>query len=347
MTVNLPFKNAVAGSLILAVFGGWLFAYCGVPLGWLIGSLIAVAVSQAFGLKPIKCKPFMPYVRGAVGTLLGATVTMSFLQLAIASWASILFLLASMILTILSGYVLLSWCFKVNPTTALLCSIPGGMTEMSMLSERPNCDQVQVATTHLFRVVLAVLVMPLVIAALYDIEINGASSNVNQSPMSLRDWCFFALCIASGVLLEKRCSLKASAILIPFGVCAALHLFGITDFVVPKYVVNLAQLAIGINLGSKFGNFNCKSLGTVSIAALAVVFGQILISVSLGLLAAMALSGDPITYIIAYSPGGLAEMSIIAVAMQLEAAFVALNHLFRLTAALMIAPTLLAYVENK
>jgi len=336
-----------AGSLTLAVFGGWFFSYMGVPLGWLIGSLLTVVVTQAMGLTPLPCKPFMPFVRGSVGALLGATVTVSFLQLILDSWASILFLIASMALTIISGYLLLRKVFKVNGTTALLCSIPGGMTEMSMMSERPGCDQIQVATTHLFRVGLAVLTMPLVIAALYHIEISRDPSEGTYLSMSIIDWGFFILCVMSGALLERRFNLQASVILIPFGLCAALHLSGITDFTVPRYIVDLAQLFIGLNLGSKFGNLTRSSMKRVATTALAVVSSQIAIAIGLGLCASAVLSGDPITYIISYSPGGLAEMSIIAVAMHLEAAFVALNHLFRLTAALLIAPSLLDLVERK
>ncbi|EXJ12595.1 Putative ammonia monooxygenase [Nitrincola nitratireducens] len=80
-------------------------------------------------------------------------------------------------------------------------------------------------------------------------------------------------------------------------------------------------------------------------AALAIVTLQIGVSVAVGFAAAATLSGDTITYLISYAPGGLAEMSIIAVAMQLEAAFVALNHLLRLTLSLLIAPLLLRFVK--
>lgn len=333
-------------STLLAGAGGWLLAHLGIPLGWLIGSLLTVVLTQPMGLKPVNCKPVMRYVRSGVGTLLGATVTLSFLQLVLASWPSILFLILSMILTIGSGYLLLYKGFKVSPTTALLCSIPGGMTEMAMMSERAGCDQVQVATTHLFRVALAVLIMPLAIAALYHIEINRNPAGSSLLSMSIGDWALFALCVFSGAYFEKRFNMQATVILIPFALCAALHMVGLTDFTVPRIVVDAAQLIIGINLGSKFGALKRSSLRRVALTALTAVLCQIAIAVGLGILASTLLFGDAITYIIAYAPGGLAEMSIIAVAMHLEAAFVALNHLFRLIASLLIAPSLLAFVER-
>ncbi|WP_245832259.1 AbrB family transcriptional regulator [Oceanospirillum sanctuarii] len=340
------FTTFFTSSFTIAVLAGWIFSYLGIPLGWLIGSLLAVVVTQAIGIKPLACKPYLPYVRGAVGTLLGVTVTFEFIQLVIDSWASIVFLLAAMALTILSGYYTLSRVFNVDRTTSLLCSIPGGMTEISMLSERPGCDQVQVATTHLFRVGLAVLAMPLIVASLYNIEISKAPEDAGFGTMSFIDWLFFGFCVMSGAFFEKRFKLQASVILIPFCITALLHLSGITEFEVPTYIVNIAQLLIGINLGSKFGTLTRSAIKRVSFTSLVIVVIQIGIAVGLGLLAAIALDRDPITFIISYSPGGLAEMSIIAVAMHLEAAFVALNHLFRLTAALLITPVLLSIVSS-
>lgn len=289
----------------------------------------------------------MPLVRSSVGTLLGASVTATFLHLIVNSWGAVLVLAGSMVLTIGTGFVLLNRVFKVDGATALLSSIPGGIAEMSMMSERPGCDHLQVATTHLFRVALVVLTTPLIIGYLFHVEIgNSDATDTASQVMSVSGWLLFALCVVAGVYLERQFKLKATALLIPFTLSAALHLSDLTDFQVPRFIIDLVQLVLGINLGSKFGNLNRSALHRVAVRALSLVITQIAIAMSLGVSAAELFSGDTITYILAFSPGGLAEMSIIAVALHAEAAFVAVIHLVRITAALIIAPILLARVER-
>ena len=334
-------------SLTLPILGGWLCAYFGVTLGWLIGSLATTAVIQYLGLPQIRSKPLMPLVRSAVGTLLGAGITATFLQLVLHSWGALLVLAASMVLTIGSGFLLLNRVFKIDGATALLSSIPGGIAEMSMMSERPGCDHLQVATSHLFRITLVVLTIPLLIEYLFHIEIGTADVAATASQyMTVDGWLLFGFCLLAGVYLERRFDLKASALLIPFALSAALHLSNLTDFQIPRFVIEIVQLVLGINLGSKFGDLGRAALRRVAVRALCLVLTQIVIALSLGVMAAQLFSGDVITYVIAFSPGGIAEMSIIAVALNAEAAFVAVIHLVRITASLIIAPALLARLEQ-
>lgn len=56
---------------------------------------------------------------------------------------------------------------------------------------------------------------------------------------------------------------------------------------------------------------------------------------------------DPLALLLAYAPGGLAEMSLIVVAVNTDPAFVGLHHMFRVLVTLMVAPLLLSLLTEK
>lgn len=329
----------------VASAGGWLVDQAGIPIGWLIGSLMVTISLSVFGIHAPSITKVMPYVKSSIGALLGASVTIAFVQLLFSAWASIIFLLISVALTIGLGYLLLKHLFKLDNATSMLCSIPGGMTEMSLLSERAGCDQAQVAVAHLFRITLAVLTLPFIISFFSGITFSVEAST-HQSSMSWIDWSLFLVCILGGGYSEVKFKLQAGVILIPFILCAGLQLSGITSFEIPSALVAIAQIAIGIHIGGKFKLLTRFTLKRALQSSLSLVFLQIMISVLIAFAATIMIGGDLVTYIISYAPGGLAEMSIVAVAMQLEAAFVAVNHLIRLSLSLLIAPLLLRWVKS-
>ncbi len=78
-----------------------------------------------------------------------------------------------------------------------------------------------------------------------------------------------------------------------------------------------------------------------------VVALQISVAFSGALAVANVLATDPVALVLAYSPGGLAEMSIIAVSIGRDVAFVGVHHIFRVLAALVLAPVLVAALSKR
>ena len=74
---------------------------------------------------------------------------------------------------------------------------------------------------------------------------------------------------------------------------------------------------------------------------LAVGATVLLLSIAIGFaLLLNAITGQPVpALILAFAPGGLAEMSLIALALAMDAAFVATHHIVRIFLVVVLAPT--------
>ncbi|MFC0199767.1 AbrB family transcriptional regulator [Paracoccus rhizosphaerae] len=342
---RLPASVRSGATLLAAGLAGWLCDALHVPLGWLIGAMLVMIVASLARIPAQQPVLIVPYVKASVGTLLGASITMPVLLSVPEWWVSLSFMLVVMAVAGALNYRLLQRHFGFAPADAALCSVPGGIAEMIFLSDQAGADQRRVAIVHALRIALSILVIPPLVSLLYGITISRAAP-IAPVQMTWPDWGWFAFCILAGVAAARSRRLPAPLIIVPMTVCAALHVTGFTHFVVPPEVSRIMQVVIGLNVGARFQNQPLSSLVRVFGAALSTVAVQIAFAL-LGAFVVLHLTGfDQLALTLAYAPGGLAEMSLIAIAMGREVAFVGLHHLVRVLLSLGLAPVLLRKLKG-
>ncbi len=345
MNVDLVYWLRVVGTAALAALGGWLVSRTGIPLGWLVGAMIVVAVASLSKLPLEQPAPLMPPVKAAVGTMLGARVSSDLIQ-SLPEWAfSLVFLCAALLAMCAVCFIILRRLFSLDPQTAALCSVPGGITEMILLSEQAGADQARVAIIHALRIALSILILPFLIAWFAHIDIQRTAPAA-MAAMPASGWIWFVVCISVGVLATRLRRFPVPSMLVPLLLSAALHVSGVTDFTVPPWVMTIVQVFIGINVGARFLGTTFFQLAGVVGAAVVVVVTQISIAFLMANVAAALTDWDPLALMLAYAPGGLVEMSLIAVAMGREVAFVGFHHLFRVLLALALGPMLLRRLKS-
>ncbi|WP_368188546.1 AbrB family transcriptional regulator [Aestuariibius sp. HNIBRBA575] len=333
-------------TVVTAALSGWLVSRTGIPLGWMIGAMLVTAVASLARLPVRKPDTFMDIIRATIGLMLGASITVELIGSVAAWWPTLVLLIVSLAVMFGAGYLALRKIARFDPITAGLCAMPGGIAEMVLLSERQGADQARVAIVHALRIALAILLIPLLIGQIATIEpVNMGATNAIAA-LSIADWGWIGLCIAAGLVARGRVRMPAPIVLVPMMVSAALHLLGLTSFEVPGSITAVIQVFIGINVGARFAGVPFTSLIAALGAAILVVALQIGTAFFGALLVAKGVGVDPVALTLAYSPGGLAEMSIIALSFDRDVAFVGVHHIFRVMLALMLAPLLLSWLAK-
>ncbi len=328
-----------------AILGGWLVSLLDIPLGWLVGAMLAIVGLSLFKAPVQKPDRAMPVVKASVGTMLGAGFGIDVISSLGAWWPSFLFMIVVMFTGGVVNFQLMRRLFGFGKSEAALCSVPGGIAEMILLSETAGAEQWRVAIVHALRIALAILFIPLLIGFITDAEVARAADAVAPS-MSIEDWGWFGLCVAAGVSLSRFKLIPAQLILVPMILSSGLHLTGVSNFAVPTQISNLIQIMIGVNVGSRFAGIAFKLLVQVGLAAVVVVAVQITLAFAAAVVVSNLLGVNPVALALAYSPGGLAEMSLIAVAMGQEVAVVGVHHICRVLGALFAAPAILKRVNR-
>ncbi|MDU0343806.1 AbrB family transcriptional regulator [Bosea rubneri] len=317
-------------ALSLGILGGWLFAYLRLPLPWMLGSMVfctAAAISRA----PVAAPPVIrPPMSAVIGVMLGS----GFRPDLIAQLPNWLPTLAGLVLFMAAcAFFCVGYFRRVagyDPVTAFFAGMPGGLVEMVITGEEKGGDARTIALIHSARILLVVMTLPFIVQWLEGVSLGiNRTSGPSMMQTSALGWFWLVACGVLGVMLAHALRLPAKQLLGPMLVSAAVHVAGLSDSVPPFEIVNLAQLILGVTIG-------CRFVGTPPQAILRILVisaGSTLILLALTLAFAFAVAQvsryQPVPLILAYSPGGLAEMSLIALALHTEVAFVAAHHIIR------------------
>lgn len=330
-----------AVAIAIAGAGGWLVSRTGLPLAWMMGAMLAMTAASFLRAPVEQPTAVMDYVKSAVGTMLGASLTYEVVAKTAEWWSPLLVLIAGALVAGATNYALLRRLVRFDRRSATLCAMPGGIAEMILLGAQAGADPARVAIIHALRIALSILIVPLLVVYFAGVHIDRGANTLAAGSMSLEDWLWFALCIVAGVLAKHWTRLPAPTILVPLAVSAAIHLSGLTHFTVPSGVLALVQVFIGIGVGARFLGLSVRALMHAFAAALTVVGIQIAVALAAAGMLSRDNAWDFTALMLAYAPGGLAEMSLIAVTLGRDVAFVGFHHIVRVLASLGLAPVLL------
>jgi len=317
-------------ALLLGGAGGWLFVQARLPLPWMLGSMVVCTIAALLRW-PVAAPPVIrPPMTMVIGVMLGAGFKPDVLA-QLPNWLPTilglaLFMLACAIACV--GYFRL--VARFDPITAFFSGMPGGLVEMVTLGEEKGGDANTIALIHSARILLVVMTLPFIVQWIGGVPIGGnrvAGPSLMQTPLSAE--LILLACGIAGILLGHFLRLPANFLLGPMLVSALVHVSGFSDSVPPFEIVNAAQLILGITIGCRFVGTPPRAI--LRVLALSVGSTVILLSLTLAfawLVASVSIHSH-IPLILAYSPGGLAEMSLIALALHTEVAFVAAHHIIR------------------
>ena len=212
-------------------------------------------------------------------------------------------------------------------STAFFASAIGGASEMVLLAERHGARIDLVVSAHSLRLLMVVVLVPFgfQLAGLHGLDPTAPGPR-HIDPLGLL--MLSTACLA-GALVMERLRLSNPWVLGPLTVALALTAGGVELSALPRWVTNLGQLFIGISLGTRFSS------------AFVHTAPRWLTTVAAGTLAMMGLSGGyawivaslanlhPATLMLGTAPGGVAEMSLTAKALQLGVPVVTALHVTR------------------
>jgi membrane AbrB-like protein len=326
---RFPYRR-FALALLLGGVGGWLFVQARLPLPWMLGSMVFCTAAALLRLPVAAPSVIRPPMTMVIGVMLGAGFKPDIVS-QLPNWLPtlaglVLFMIACAIACV--GYFRRFGGF--DPVTAFFAGMPGGLIEMVTVGEEKGGDARIIALIHSARILLVVMTLPFIVQWIGGVALGGARA----SGPSIASTPIFAeltllACGLAGIVLAHWLRMPAKFLLGPMVVSAAVHMLGWSDSVPPFEIVNAAQLILGVTIGCRFVGTSPRLI--LRILALSLGSTLILLGLTLSfafLVARFSVHGH-VPLILAYSPGGLAEMSLIALALHMEVAFVAAHHIIR------------------
>jgi membrane AbrB-like protein len=325
-------------ALAVGAIGGTLFWSVGAPLPWVLGSMAACAAASIAGLPVEASSATRRPMAAVIGVVLGSSFRPDLFAHArewIVPLALLPFFLASAALVCVTYFRRIA---KFDPATAYFAGMPGGIAEMVVMGSERSADERTIGLIHAARIFLVVFTLPFLIRLVAEPGQVRAATAVSgdMASWTLLGWAVG--CVVTGLVLGRLLRLPAWHLVGPLAISAIVHVTGIADFRIPGWALAAAQVGLGATIGCRFAGLTLRSLlRTVLLAAGSTILLLMLTFIwAIGIGAATGI--DPVLLVLAYSPGGLAEMSMVALSLALEPAFVIVHHLTRVILVLIGAP---------
>ena len=330
-------KMALTFSIALST--GWLFLQINLPAPFLMGSLFGVWVT---GANLPRLQPHLgvarwfhiPVVLG-LGVLIGSHFTSDIISQAVRWSDTVLTMIIVTIIVTMAGFFFLTKIRGYDRLTAFLCSVPGGQAEVLIMAREQVEKDYVVALFHLIRVAFVFISTPLLLAFIQGTE---AVTDSNQKLASMaRLWdlsssqlsAFLGIAI-TGYIIAKILRLPMAHLFGPVILSTLAH--GADLIQIPRIFefVMLAQLAIGGAVGARLSQVRFAELLVYLRDATANTI-MILTLYFLAALLMVQLTGlDLLSLWLAFVPGGLYEVTLLALIFGFDIAFVAFHHTARI-----------------
>ena len=346
MTAAPAFGSLARQGLALSIgFAGALIAVrIGVPLPWMLGPMILVTLA-AMASPPIAAPTRLRIIMlPVIGVMLGSGFHPG-LAAQIGGWAIALAILPVFVAAaFFCAYTVYRVVGKYDPVTAYFSAAPGGLNDMMLIGTEAGGNERRIALAHASRILIVVSLVSLFFGLVLGIRSTGAASAVTPiSAIAAEDLELLALAADAGALAGPRLRLPAPKLLGPMVLSGAIHITGLTEAPPPTILVNAAQLVIGTVIGCRFLAVPASEIGR-DMALAAVASGAMLLVALAAALAVVGLTSHELAEAyLAYSPGGLPEMSLLALALGADVAYVATLHLSRIVLVIVAAPLFFRY----
>ena len=346
----------MAVTFTLAAITGAVFLMLDFPAPFLMGSLFGVWVIGSIfsGLHPhlgVARWFHIPVILG-LGVFIGSFFQGDLIGHAITYAPTVIAMMAVTVIVTIIGYLFLTRIRGYAPVTAILCAIPGGQAEAIVMAREMVDKDYIVALFHLIRVAFVFITTPLLLAAIQGQEAVAQSNQALQAMPGLLDLSleqmisFIALAIG-GMMMGRLIRLPMPHLLGPVLLSAGLHAAGLVSIPRIFEFVMLAQLVIGGGVGAR--------LALVKFSALMVYLKDAVINTTMILTlyfsAAVLIAGYlGITVLevwLAFVPGGLYEVTLLAVVFGFDIAFIAFHHTIRVILIFLTMPGIALRLRRK
>lgn len=337
-----------ACALALGGLGGYAFALLGAPLAWMLGAMTATTVAALAGAQlsvPLWLRAAMLCV---IGVMLGAAFTPALGEL-LPHWLGAIALLVVYCLAIAAmSYAFFRRVAGYDHTTAYFASAPGGIVEMTLQSEQAGADARVVSLIHATRILVAVATVPVYFRWLHGLDVPTLPPAIGGANWpSLEEALVLLACGALGYPLGRIARLPLPPLTGPMIASAVVHLAGVSHVGPPPALVATAQVVLGVGIGCRFIGLSLRDVRTIMSWGAAAALLLIAAAVATALLAAPLFGLRFESLLLALVPGGLAEMSLIALSLGIDTAFVSTLHILRIVLVILGARAGFHWLESR
>lgn len=321
----------------IALVGVWLFHLLHLPLPWLLGPIVACLLAALAGVR-MKGVPVLNNVmRTILGVAVGATITPVVLVSMTGMWPTLLLIPVMTACIGLVGVPYFQRFWSYDFPTAYYSAMPGGLQDMLVFGEEAGGNPRTLSLIHATRILVIVVILPFLLTSFWDADLT-VPPGAPASTIALDQLVIMAVCAIAGWRIAKAVGMFGASILGPLIAAAIAALAGVLEHRPPAEAIWLAQFFIGMTVGVKYSGITMAEVRRDVVAGfgfcgILLVLTFIFVEVVYGFGLAPGMEA-----LLAFAPGGQAEMAVLALIVGADVAFVIAHHVLRILLVILGAP---------
>ena len=339
--LSLKFITVILISIPSAIIAD----YFSIPLAWMLGPMIITSIAALSGLKVKMPKIALNSILIILGLHIGNYIDQNlFNQMINWIWTSFIMLIYIIICILLVSKYLEKFS-GYGKKASIFSAAPGALGPLMILAENEKTDLSQVATSHLIRLIIIITVIPFII-------VNNTNTNTllidKFDYMSQNHINLILLIIASLFFIFIFDKIKVPAALLSGTLFASglLQITEIATYKLPDESVNFCLLILGASVGCRFAEKTVKEIANNSLHSIVATTVLVVLGLIAAYVATFFVDTNILTLILSFSPGGIYEVAVIAIAFDLDPDFVAFHHIIRLLFILFTVPIILKIFDK-
>lgn len=324
-------------SFVVAALGVLVFKVLHLPLPWLLGPIVACLLAALAGVPMQGFRLLNEAMRSVLGVAVGATFTVSVVATMAGMWPTLLMipLMVAAIGAVGVPYFQKLWGFDF--ATSYYAAMPGGLQDMVAFGEEAGGDVRAMSLIHATRVMVVVVILPFLLKWNWDANLDnppGAmAATIAPSQMALMVFCGLV-----GWQVAKAAGMFGASILGPLLLTAVFALGGLLEHRPPAEAIWAAQFFIGMTVGTKYAGVTASEVRRIVVAALGFCLILLVLTVIFAEAIHLLKLAPAMETVLAFAPGGQAEMTVLALIVGADMAFVIAHHVLRIFVVILGAP---------
>ena len=333
-------------AFLTALAGVGIFHLLDLPLPWLMGPIIACLIAALSGVPMRGVASLNAGMRTILGVAVGATLTPTVLATFPAMWPTLLMVPLMVVCIGVSGIPYFRRIWGYDAPTSYYAAMPGGLQDMILFGEEAGANVRSMSLIQATRVLVIVVALPFLMKGIWEASLSDPPG-VPMTSLPASQLLLMVVCAIAGWWAAKAVGLFGASILGPMIVAAIVTLAGFLEHRPPAEAIWAAQFFIGLSIGSRYTGITGHEVRRDLVAGLGFCVILMILTVAFVEVILLLDLAPGMEALLAFAPGGQAEMTVLALVVGADVAFVVSHHVLRLVIVILGAPLVAGVVRPK
>lgn len=338
----------LCATVVVGIAGSVLLYRLGLPAGAMVGAIVFVGAFQIATGQGWFPRIVKTAVQALAGSFVGQRIgRKDVAELRTVTRPALVLFIGIVAMSVGTG-LLIRRVSPLDTATAILSSMPGGMTDVALMAPDVGADPARSTALQLVRYLIAILILPQVnvqICRKYAPQAIGSPPEKQASVRTRKNALVTLLIAAVTGALGKLSSFPAGAMVFPMIAVAVFNVRTGSAWI-PKRMKLAAQCLAGVNIGVTITLAELMTFRELLVPSVLVAVNCVMVNYLLGFLIHRGCGLDLPTSLFSSVPAGVSDMALVSVEQGGDAPKVAVLQLVRYVCTMVFMPSLIKILAS-